>query len=112
MTFSGSTCSRALTVGFIVVATTLLHASIKVEKSDPPADAVVAEPPYDVQLFFNEPPDMKVSKMDIKGPSKTIKLTLLHDMGNSWMAVVEGDMPDGAYTVEWQSAGDDGNVQK
>ena len=33
-------------------------------------------------------------------------------MDKSLMAVVNGDMPDGVYTVSWQAAGKDGHIQK
>lgn len=91
---------------------TVLDAHMKVEKTEPAADAVVTAPQPHVQVFFSEAPDLAVSKMEIKGPSDKTTLTMLHVMDKSLMAMVSGDMPDGAYTVSWQSAGPDGHVQK
>jgi methionine-rich copper-binding protein CopC len=99
-------------VGGLLVSSALPSAEIKLASTDPPANAVVAEPPYDVRVSFNEPPDLDLSTMEITGPSKTIALTLLHDMGDTLMAVVSGDMPDGTYAVRWQTAGGDKRVLK
>lgn len=109
--------SRVLSAAFTVVAlvlasTTLLLAHMKIEKSEPAANAVLAKPAPHVQVFFTEAPDLKVSKLDMKGPSAATKLVSLHVMDKSLMAMVEGDMPDGAYTVSWQAAGKDGHIQK
>jgi methionine-rich copper-binding protein CopC len=104
----GSTLVAAL----VMTGSVLLQAHMKLEKSEPAADAMLDAPPPHVQLFFTETPDLAVSKLEIKGPSDKTTLVKLHAMGNSLMAMVEGDMPDGAYTVMWQAAGDDGHVQK
>jgi methionine-rich copper-binding protein CopC len=90
----------------------MLEAHMKVEKTEPAADAVISSPMPHVQIFFSEAPDLKVSKLEIKGPSEKTKLVQAHVMGKSLMAMVEGEMPDGVYTVSWQSAGDDGHMQK
>ena len=95
-----------------VAASATLDAHMKVEKSEPAANATVAAPQPHVQIFFSEAPDVKISTLTIKGPSEKTKLTQLHAMDKSLMAMVEGDMPDGLYTVSWQSAGPDGHVQK
>ncbi len=91
---------------------TRLLAHMKLEKSEPAANAVVTAPMPHVQVFFSEPPDVKVSKLEIKGPSAATKLVQMHVMDKSLMAMVEGDMPNGTYTVSWQAAGKDGHIQK
>ena len=90
----------------------MLDAHMKVDKSEPAAAATVSAPLKTVQIFFSEAPDLKVSKLEIKGPSDKTKLAMIHVMDKSLMAMVEGDTPDGAYTVSWQSAGPDGHIQK
>jgi methionine-rich copper-binding protein CopC len=101
-----------LAVAVTSVSSALLEAHMKVERTEPAANTVVASPPPHVQVFFSEAPDLAVSRMDITGPSDKTKLTGLHVMDTSLMAMVAGDMPDGAYTVSWQSAGPDGHIQK
>ena len=95
-----------------LAASATLYAHMKVEKSEPAANATIAAPTSKVQVFFSEAPDLKISKLEIKGPSEKTKLTQLHVMDKSLLAMVEGDMPDGAYSVMWQSAGPDGHIQK
>lgn len=98
--------------GLCLCLSAALSAHMKVEKTEPAADAVVSAPAPHVQVFFSDAPDLAMSKVEIKGPSPKTTLTALHTMGNSLMAMVQGDMPDGAYTVSWQTAGPDGHVQK
>lgn len=104
--------AAVVTLAVVSMSSELLQAHMHLEKSEPAANAVVKAPLQYVQVFFNEAPDLKVSKLEIKGPSDKTKLVQLHAMGNSLMAMVEGDMPDGAYTISWQAAGDDGHIQK
>lgn len=99
-------------VGAIVAGAATLSAHMKVEKSEPAANATVSMPLKQVQIFFSDAPDAKVSKVEIKGPSVATKLSELHVMDKSLMATVEGDAPAGSYTVSWQSAGADGHIQK
>lgn len=101
-----------MAAALLFVGSTSLSAHMKVEKSEPAPNAVVASPQPHVQVFFSEAPDLKVSKMEIKGPSAKTALTGLHVMDKSLMAMIQGDMPDGVYTVSWTAAGDDGHVQK
>ncbi len=112
MTSVRTAVATALAAGLLLVGATSLSAHMKVEKSEPAANAVVTSPQPHVQVFFSEAPDLTLSKMEIKGPSAKTALTALHVMDKSLMAMVQGDMPDGVYTVSWTSAGDDGHVQK
>jgi methionine-rich copper-binding protein CopC len=110
--------NRHLTPVIIAVAAVLalgstLSAHMKFAKAAPAASSSVTAPPSSIQVWFTEAPDPKVSKLDLKGPAGPVKLTDLHVMDKmSLMALVGDAMPDGAYTVSWQSAGDDGHVQK
>lgn len=93
-----------------LVAPVVVEAHMHVEKSVPAANAVVDAPPPHIQIFFNEVPDLAVSTMTMIGPGAT--LVKLHVMDKSLMAVVDGDMPNGVYTVRWAGAGDDGHQQR
>lgn len=109
---------RPLTIFLFAIAAAVafgagLSAHMKFDKADPAAKAALTAPPGSIQVWFTEAPDPKISKLDLKGPSGPVKLTGLHVMDKmSLMALVGDAMPDGAYTVSWQSAGDDGHVQK
>jgi methionine-rich copper-binding protein CopC len=90
-----------------------VQAHTKLEKSVPADGATVTTPPTSVQLFFNEKPDLKVSKVEITGPSGKVELGPAHSMADKdIMAPVKGTLGNGKYTVAWQAAGTDGHVQK
>jgi len=100
-----------MAVGLALSSTVLAHMALS--KSLPAKDAVVASKPARVQLWFSQGPDLAVSKLTLTGPSGAVKLgALAADADKSLAAAVEGETPDGAYTVAWQAAGDDGHVQK
>jgi methionine-rich copper-binding protein CopC len=97
----------------LVALTVTLSAHMKMDKSEPTPDAALTVAPKHVQLWFTQKPDLKVTKIELEGPSGPVKLAAAHMMGAmSVMAAVDGELKDGAYTVSWQSAGDDGHVQK
>jgi len=97
----------------VALAAPALYAHMKFVKSVPAADATVASPPATVQVWFTEAPDRAVSKLELKGPAGAVRLgALTVDADKSMHAAIEGDVADGAYTVDWQAAGNDGHVQK
>ncbi len=96
-----------------LVLSVIVQAHAKLEKSEPAKNATVTAPPPHLQLWFNEKPDVKTSKIELRSASGPVKLGPVHSMdAKTLMAVVSGDMPDGSYTVSWQTAGDDGHVLK
>ena len=99
---------------FTLIATaTLVQAHTKLEKSEPAANATVNKTPTSVQMWFNEAPDLKVTKVELAGAGGKVELGPAHSMGkNNVMAPIVGKMADGKYTVNWQTAGDDGHVEK
>lgn len=102
----------AMVAAVVMSASALVFGHAHLEKTVPAANATLSTAPKDVQLIFSEAPDEAVSKIDIKGPSDTVKLVQTHVMGKTLMAHVDGEMTDGLYTVSWQTAGDDGHTQK
>lgn len=101
--------AAALLMTFSV--TVLAH--MRLTKSLPAAAAVVAGKPAKVQVWFTQAPDKAVSKLTLTGPSGEVKLgALAVEADKSMSAAVDGATPDGSYKVAWQTAGDDGHVQK
>jgi copper resistance protein C len=97
----------------LVSAIALVQAHAKLEKSEPTANATVSKTPTSVQMWFNEAPDLKVTKVELVGAAGKVELGPAHSMGkNNVMAPIIGKMADGKYTVNWQTAGDDGHVEK
>jgi methionine-rich copper-binding protein CopC len=92
---------------------TVLMAHAKLEKTEPANGATLTAPPPHVQLWFNEKLDAAVSKIDVTGPNGKIETGPAHSMEpKTLMVMFKADIPDGKYTVNWQTAGDDGHAQK
>jgi methionine-rich copper-binding protein CopC len=103
----------AILAVIVLVAAVPLAAHMKIEKTAPAANSTVTTAPTTIQVWFTEAPDVKVSRLELRGASGPVALTGLHVMGEkSLMATVSGTMTAGAYTLSWQSAGNDGHVQK
>jgi copper resistance protein C len=103
--------ASAVIVG--VACAAVLHAHMKVEKTEPADGATLAAAPAHVQLFLTEKPDLKVTKVELAGASGKVTLGPAHMMGEkTLMAAVTGKMAQGKYTVSWQTAGNDGHLQK
>ena len=75
------------------------QAHTKLEKSEPADGATLTTPPTSVQLYFNEKPDLKVTKVEIAGPSGKVELGPAHSMAeNDIMAAIKGPLANGKYT--------------
>ena len=90
----------------------VVSAHAKLQKTVP-ADGSSVAAPKNISLTFNETVDVKMSKIDLQGPAGSVKLGPVHAMSpKSIMAAVDGALAAGPYSVDWQTAGDDGHVQK
>jgi methionine-rich copper-binding protein CopC len=102
--------------GAVILAVALgvaVEAHAKLLKTSPVDKATVAKAPTTVQLWFNEAIDVKLSKLEVTGPAGKVALGVVHAMEpKQLMGPITGKMADGTYTVDWQTAGDDGHVQK
>jgi methionine-rich copper-binding protein CopC len=88
-------------------------AHMALSKAAPSDKATVTVAPTQVQLWFTQKPDMAVSRIVLSSTSGEVKLGALKLVDErSLIAPIEGTLADGAYTIAWQSAGDDGHVQK
>lgn len=88
-------------------------AHMRVNKTAPEDGSTIAKAPNAIQVWFTQNPDSAVSKMSMSGPSGEVDL-YVHLGGNkSLMGMVQTqNLGDGNYTVNWQTAGDDGHIQK
>ena len=102
-----------LLIAMIVASAVTLVAHMKASKMEPTANSTVTAPPTRIQVWFTQAPDPKVSKLELAGPAGPVKLTGFQvTAAKSIVASVDGTLADGRYTARWQSAGDDGHVQK
>ena len=88
-------------------------AHMALSKAAPSDKATVTVAPTQVQLWFTQKPDMTVSRIVLTGASGEVKLGALKLVEErSLIAPIEAQLTDGTYSIAWQSAGDDGHVQK
>ena len=99
---------RIAWIGFALPAA---YAHLKASKTSPEDGATLSGPVRTLRVWFNQEPDVPLSKLELEGPAGPMKVEGLHTMGEKdLMARVSGRMPDGAYTARWKTAGDDGHV--
>jgi methionine-rich copper-binding protein CopC len=92
---------------------TLAMAHNRLIKTEPAAGAALNASPARVEMWFEEKPDLNVSKIAVKGPAGAVELGPVHaNTGKSLVADFKGRLADGEYTVSWQTAGDDSHVSK
>ncbi len=93
------------------VATAVAH--LRVDKTTPEADAVLAGSPQHIQVWFTQSPDPAISLLALEGANGAIELgdTMIHD-DKSLMAMLPSALAPGSYTVKWRTAGNDGHAQR
>jgi len=68
----------------------------------PPSGAQLAEGPQSIRLLFSDTPIVERSSIELSGPDGEVELSGLHTMGaNDLMILVNDEMPEGDYLVEW-----------
>jgi methionine-rich copper-binding protein CopC len=81
-------------------------------KTDPAAKAALKVAPTRVQFWFEEKPDMTVTKVAVKGPLGMVE-TVVHPVSEKVLAAdFKSKLTPGEYTVTWQTAGDDSHISK
>ena len=97
----------------IIMLGSITFAHMNLEKTEPAHDTTLSSQPQHLQMWFTQEPDLTVTKVELKGQDGIIELGEVHLMDEkTLMAMIIGDMADGTYTVNWQTAGDDGHIQK
>lgn len=94
-------------------APALAHAHLK--SATPASGATLTTAPRQLVLTFSEAPALAMSALRLFGPDSTpVALGVLtHDAGvHAIAASIAGPLVAGRYTVQWQTAGDDGHVQR
>ena len=82
-------------------------------KTEPAAQAALKTAPARVQFWFFEKPDLTITKITVKGPAGAVDVGPAHAVSEKVVAAdFKGKLPAGAYTVSWQTAGDDGHISK
>jgi methionine-rich copper-binding protein CopC len=90
-----------------------MHVSLT--KSSPAAKEALATSPAKVQLWFSEKVELKASSLKITGPAGVVTSTPLtgqDSVAAPATATILGDMPPGAYRIDWAVASKDGHAVK
>jgi methionine-rich copper-binding protein CopC len=106
--------------GFFVLAlmaafTAGLAAHLSVLKTMPADDTTVSPPPERVQVWFNQQPSPRISRLELRGPgNEQVEIGQLevHGEDRSISAAVPAPLAPGTYEATWRSAGDDGHVMR
>jgi copper transport protein len=105
----------ALSAGAVVAAGffALASAHAILQKSEPARGATLATPPTHVRLWFNERLDLALSAIQVTGPAGKIEVGKVQAVEPRVLsAPLTGSLADGGYKVAWQTAGDDGHIEK
>jgi len=92
-----------------------LSAHLSVLKSSPGNGAHLSQSPERVQLWFDQQPSPRLSRLELRGPDERMvdlgKLEV-HSEDRSISAPVPAPLAPGRYEATWRSAGDDGHVMR
>ncbi|MEE8477552.1 MAG: copper resistance CopC family protein [Gemmatimonadales bacterium] len=85
---------------------------IRLVKSFPTEDQVVHQAPADIQLWFSQVPELSLTKVRLLGPEDVTvtvaKAVATDDVKSVKLAIVDS-LPEGTYSVTWQTASPDGH---
>lgn len=82
---------------------------LRLTKSEPAKDSVVAAAPKELKLWYSALPQLKLSRITLTGPSGAVATGAIEQDSLMLRAPITGAMPAGAYTVSWLTASSDGH---
>ena len=92
-----------IAVGVVVLGAGSMH--LDLIDSRPKQDEVVAEPPTEIWLRFNAPPDVQQSGISLRGPGGGVRLDTVRLADSlSLSARILDPLRPGDYTVAWLAA--------
>ena len=95
----------------VCVYPVLLSAHLKLERSNPAANAVLEAAPPQLQLWFSEEPLLVMTSVTLTGPKGAVKLDKARAGGERSLIVpIATPLDPGAYKIGWKTAGDDGHT--
>ncbi|MBA3885728.1 MAG: copper resistance protein CopC [Acidobacteria bacterium] len=92
-----------------------LAAHLSVLKTMPADDSTVSPPPERVQVWFNQQPSPRISRLELRGSyAQDVELgkVEVHSEDRSISAPLPAALPPGKYEATWRTAGDDGHVMR
>lgn len=101
----------AAVVALAGAATSALH--LKLDKSEPAADATVHGSPAAVHLWFSEAPQAKLTSVKVTGADGNaidLKPAAAEEDAKHIVATVPSQLAAGAYSLTWRTQSKDGHV--
>jgi len=84
-----------------------LAAHAALDRSDPPAGAVLPDAPATIRLWFTEPLEARFTRAQLLSaagePVAGVSSTIAPDDDQQLVVTLPADLPDGAYTVAWRN---------
>jgi copper transport protein len=84
-----------------------LAAHAALERSDPPAGAILPHAPATIRLWFTEPLEARFTRAQLLSaagePVAGVSSTIAPDDDHQLVVTLPADLPDGAYTVAWRN---------
>jgi methionine-rich copper-binding protein CopC len=85
---------------------------MRLVKSFPAEDQVVHQAPADIQLWFSQAPELALTKVRLVGPEdatvNVAKAVATDDEKSVKLAIMDS-LPEGTYSVTWQTSAPDGH---
>ena len=85
---------------------------MRLVKSFPAEDQVVTASPDHIRLWFSQEPEVALSRVrltDAAGATYAVGKAKATDDAKSFMVPIGDTLPQGAYTITWQTAAPDGH---
>jgi methionine-rich copper-binding protein CopC len=106
--------------GLLVLGTTTPRQAasamhLRLTASNPAADTALTTSPSLIQLWYSDVPQLKLSRVALKGPSGAVKLgAVQQDKKNPKLltATVTAPLATGRYQIDWRTASADGHAIK
>lgn len=86
---------------------TAMH--LRLTKSEPAKDSVVATAPTELKLWYSQTPQLRLSRVTLTGPAGAVTTGPVVQDSLMLRAPITGAMTPGAYTVSWFTASSDGH---
>ena len=104
--------AAAMALAAIAVLAGFASIHMRLVKSFPVEDQVLAEAPDHIRLWFSQDPELALSRVRLTGSGDaTFELGKAQatDDAKSFMVPITDTLPEGSYTITWQTASPDGH---
>lgn len=86
---------------------TAMH--LRLTKSEPAKDSVVAMAPTELKLWYSQTPQLRLSRVTLTGPAGAVTTGAIAQDSLMLRVPITGAMAAGTYTVSWLTASSDGH---